>query len=668
MKDEEKSKEELIRELQTLRKQLNSLNFKNKEIQNDNKVEEFELKKYEQFIQQLEEIAYLIDKEGNLVFLNPAFEKLSGYKKEDFIGKSFAPLFDDNNLKIAQEALEKTLSGEKSECELIFKGTDVIVHYINQPFLNEEGEIIGLIGLGRNITKEKLAEKALLESEKKFRNLAENIEDVFWLREAGPQGKMVYVNPAYEKVWGRSRESLLENRHSFMDSIYKEDLEKVIEEYKKTTKTGKFDLEYRIVKSDGDIRWIHARSFPIFDLDGNFFRTSGVAIDITERKNFETELKNAKKEAENASHAKSIFLANISHELRTPLNGILGFSELLKVKNTFSEKEKLWIDNIYKSGEHLLSLINDILDLSKIEAGKIDFHESSFYIKDELKSIIEMFRFNSKLKDIEFDLYFDPEIKHKIITDPRRLRQVILNLLSNAIKFTPKGKVEFSIQKKSKEKYLFSVKDTGVGISEENIKKLFIPFEQFGNIDQKIHGTGLGLVISQKVVNFMGGEIKVESKLNEGTKFWFELNFPIEMEDINPVQETILREIVSGSKEKILVVDDEPINSFILKEILEQMNFLVYIAENGEDGLKKLKEIKPDLIILDLMMPVMSGFEFMLELNNLGDEFQSNIIVSSADVQEETKLKSLELGAIDFIEKPINSSLLKEKVLYFLKN
>src|SRR4028119_377838 len=375
----------------------------------------------------------------------------------------------------------------------------------------------------------------------------------------------------------------------------------------------------------------------------------------------------AKKDSANAANqAKSDFLANMSHELRTPLNGILGYAQILGRSKVIPEKERHGVNIIHQCGSHLLTLINDVLDLSKIEARKLELTPKAIHLPSFLQGVVEICRVRSDQKGIDFIYQPDPNLPTGIETDEKRLRQVLLNLLGNAIKFTDKGSITLKVEAiESIEsnasmplpRLKFQVIDTGVGIASDQVNKLFQAFEQVGDRKRQSEGTGLGLAISQRIVQLMGGEIQVESQLGVGSTFYFEVALPIATDWAQKSSVKDGRTIIGyeGASRHILIVDDRWENRSVLVNLLEPIGFTFTEAENGQAGLEKAREKLPDLIITDLAMPIMDGFELLKHLRKSQELKRLKVLVSSASVAQIDQQMSIEAGGDDFLTKPVDA-------------
>jgi signal transduction histidine kinase/FixJ family two-component response regulator len=451
---------------------------------------------------------------------------------------------------------------------------------------------------------------------------------------------------------------------------------------------GNFEVRLDDQRRDELGQLAHSFKSMVNQLQSSFFvLEERVAERTTDLKTAKELADQAKETADQANRAKSEFLANMSHELRTPLNGILGYSQILQRSNSINAKDLKGVSVINQCGNHLLNLINDILDLSKIEARKMELHPSEFHFISFLHGVGEMCRIRAEEKGVKFEFLPESDLPEGILADEKRLRQVLLNLLGNSIKFTTEGKVLLVVKSQplnllastpgknqiaisqptapTLRRFRFQVSDTGVGITPDQIEKIFNPFEQVGDVKKQGEGTGLGLSISQKIVALMGGKIEAISELGKGSTFWFDVDLPEGHNWIATAHQQAQGKIIGydctgeatqvQNRKKILVIDDGWENRSILSQLLEPLGFEVIEAENGEVGLAQAIKNCPDLVITDLVMPVMDGLTFIEHFRQLTDFSNIRVLVSSASVSLAAQHKSSQAGGDDFIPKPVQA-------------
>jgi signal transduction histidine kinase/DNA-binding NarL/FixJ family response regulator len=382
---------------------------------------------------------------------------------------------------------------------------------------------------------------------------------------------------------------------------------------------------------------------------------------VTERT---AELQQAKELAEAASRTKSEFLANMNHELRTPLNGILGYAQILQRDPLMNDKQQKGLNVVNQCASHLLTLINDILDLSKLEAQKMELYPQDFHFANFLSSTADICRLKAEQKGVTFNYQPGANLPIAVHADDKRLRQVLLNLLSNATKFTDTGTVSFRIELLESGRLRFRVKDSGIGIAPDKLTTIFLPFEQAGKRDRNAEGTGLGLAISQQIIEKMGSTIQVESMLGEGSSFWFELDLPLAA-DWNPQREIAHQTVTGyeGERRTILVVDDREENRLVAVSMLEPLGFQLLEAEDGQTALELTLQHRPDLIITDVHMARMDGLEFTRQLRQMSGDFTNiPIIASPATLSQVDRQASIDAGCTSFFPKPLEFNGLLHEV------
>ena len=501
------------------------------------------------------------------------------------------------------------------------------------------------------------------------------------------KGKITDMNEALVNITGIPREELTDS--DFFD--YFTEQQNAREVYQEVFEKGSVaDSPLTLRHKDGKLTDILFNGSVYKDDKGNILGVVIVARDVTEQKRIATELiearvfaeltteiaEKAKKNAEsatiiaeNAVKAKQQFLSNMSHEIRTPMNAIIGFTKVV-LKTELTPKQKEYISAIKMSGDALIVLINDILDLAKVDAGKMTFEKKPFKMKSSISAMLHLFETKIQEKNLRLIKQYDSKIPNVLVGDPVRLHQIILNLVSNAVKFTSKGNITVSVHliHEDEDRVIieFAVTDTGIGIPEEKIDKIFENFQQASSGTSRLYGgTGLGLAIVKQLIEPQGGTIRVRSTLNEGSTFSFTLSFQKTNADVELENELI--ELDTEIKNiKVLVVEDIPLNQLLMKTLLDDFGFECDIAENGKIAIEKLKAKEYDIILMDLQMPEMNGFEATEYIRKKMNS-KVPIIALTADVTTVDLAKCKSVGMNDHLAKPVDERLLYSKIVGILK-
>jgi PAS domain S-box-containing protein len=538
-------------------------------------------------------------------------------------------------------------------------GTDRKVLVRGTARRDASGKPVRFVGSLVDITELKHAEQELRESEERFRGTFENA--AVGIAHCDLEGRFLRVNQCACDIVGYERDVLLRRR---LQDITDDDfVEASLQRFRMLTEgdVPHYSEDKPLVRSDGTRVWVNLSVALQFDASGGTSHTIAIIQDISARKALEDAVRVAKDAAEAANKAKDQFLANISHELRTPLNGILGYAQILRRDDTLNTRQLSSLGVIEQSGEHLLMLINDLLDFACIGAGKLELQVRDVPLVPFLDVIAEIVGVRAQQKGLVLHYRAAANLPNAVSVDEKRLRQVLLNLLANAVKFTDYGEVTLAITQIWPGRLRFEVRDTGIGISPDRLDAIFQPFEQVGEVTRRSGGAGLGLAISRQLVHMMGSEIRVASSLGEGSAFWFELDAPATTAQPAPIVMPVGLTRYVGRERHILVIDDVAANRVLLVDTLERSGFRVSQGIDGCEGLDKARTGRPDLIVLDTVMPVMGGIEVLRHIRASEPLRDVPVIAVSADASRSNARANLEAGANAFLEKPINlHSLLKE--------
>ena len=594
------------------------------------------------------------NRKGEVTYISPTAEKLIGYKPKKLLGKQWWGLtfFSKEESKLFRNKIKGILSGEKEfntkPYQRKLKCENEKVKWIEWRDSLSDNEIVSV---GIDITSWKKKEASKIQSDK----ILENVNSLVMV--SNNKDEIIYSSPSVKKMLGYEVEEIMGDK--WWDVTYDNKQEAIktkeaINNYVNFNIKNFVDISKRKIKArNGEYKWIEWH----ISKGANDTYIS-VGTDITDRILTDIELKKAKESAEESLKVKNEFLANMSHEIRTPLNAIIGFTDLL-LETKLTTEQKLHLETMQNSGEILLSLINDVLDLSKLESGKLEIEVIPFNLHKQLNEVVRLMKIKAREKNISLNLEIDSNTPKEVVGDPTRLGQILLNLIGNAIKFTNKGSVTVSVkQLKESTKsttVFFEIQDTGIGIVSNKINTVFGAFTQAKSDTSRIYGgTGLGLTIVKKLVGLLNGEINVESKFGKGSVFKFTL--PLQKSS-SKIKVEELEEDLSMDKPldlNILLVDDNKTNQLLGKTRLERWGCTVDLANNGIEGVKKTQQKLYDVILMDIQMPIMDGYEATKIIKNDISEQVSKIpvIAMTAYTSKNDIKRAINAGMDDYIFKP----------------
>ncbi len=613
------------------------------------------------FLENSPSIITIKDIHGSYLYANSSALAAFGKSAEDVLGRNAFSIFSK---EIAEKILDDDLDIIRQRHTVINEYTLVEgvreKHFVRHmfPLINNKNLVYGVGSISNDVTESKRLEKEIKLSNDRFTSLFYNSPISIIITDAYTS-EFIMVNNTFLQTFGYTQEEIIGKKVDDIKLIVDEN--ELLLLSKDLQKNGKVkDREFKVLKKNGE-EFISLSSVEIVQVDSKRQVVSAFQ-DITALKKIESELILAKKVAEEATAAKSLFLANMSHEIRTPLNAMLGFTELM-VKTTLDTQQKDYLNAIDSSGKNLLGTINDILDFSKIEAGRLNIERIPFSPQQALHSVYTMFFSKAQSKDLKLFTSIDPRVPSLVIGDPTRFNQIVINLIGNAIKFTSKGSitVDCSVLEINtvKTKLKIAVKDTGVGIAEANLKKIFDRFEQAeDNTTRNFGGTGLGLSIVKKLVELQNGEIYASSKLNEGSEFVFIIEFEISnsmeyahTESIAPAMNLLYK------GKKVLIVEDNPLNQKLACAVLTGKGFEADVAENGQIALDKLINNSFDIILMDIQMPVLDGYDAAKKIRK-ELKLTTPIIAMTANALSGEREKCIASGMNDYITKPFKTESL----------
>lgn len=607
------------------------------------------------------------DLAGKIISWNTGAENIYGYSSQEILGQNITLLIPQDLRHERDEFLMQVKQGQKINHHQTTRvkkdGSLFNVSITISPIKDASGNIIGASTIARDISLSKTIETELQGERARTQAILDNVVDgIITIDEVG---SVQSFNSASERIFGYSANEVLgKNVKTLMPEPYHSEHDGYLRNYLSSGIAKIIGIGREVVglRKDRSTFPLELAISEVYVENQRLF--TGIVRDISERKAFEVALKKAKEEAETANQAKSIFLANMSHEIRTPMNAILGFSQILLRHQSLDDDTKVAVNAINSSGQNLLTLINEILDISKIEAGKMELNSDSFDLQALVKDVAAMFSFRCKEKQLQLHIN---NLSNSVIVfgDGGKLRQTLINLLGNAVKFTNSGEVSLTVTPLDDERFQFDLKDTGIGIPLEAQQHIFEPFQQDEG-GRKMGGTGLGLAICQKQLELMDSKLTLKSALNQGAHFSFILNLPSgeesdAMEDRH-TQRNVLH-LAPGFCVKALVVDNVEANRDVLAKLLTLIGVDVILAENGEEAIQKVKESPPDIIFMDMRMPVLNGEKATRRIQDKYGKDRFKIVAITASALEHRREFYLNLGFHEFIAKPFK----EDEIFYSLE-
>jgi len=631
---------------------------------------------------------YAKDAAGRFVLANLAVARVMGAQSpRELIGRTDADFYSPEmaaKFRVDDESVLQGVALQERE-EL---GTDSVAgearwHLTTKlPVRDARGEVIGLVGISRDIHRRKLAEDEIrrlnaeldqrvrdrtaeLAAERHLlRTLIDNMPDAIYAKDT--ESRYILVNQATAAGVDTTPAEML--GRTVFDYYPPEQAQRFFDDDREVMRSGRALIgreEQALDRSAGSQRWLLTTKVPLRDDEGRIVGIVGISRDIGELRRVQ-ELRVAKERAEAANEGKSRFLANMSHELRTPLNAVLGYAQILMRDEGLSERQRKGLATIRNSGEHLLALIDDILDLAKVEAGRLELYPEPVPLPEFVRVIDDIIRVEAIDKKLAFHCDVPADLPAVVVADEKRLRQVLLNMLSNAVKFTETGGVILRIAATPRDRGMarlhFEVQDSGPGIAAEQHEAIFHPFVQGGTPHGRSSGTGLGLAISRQLTRLMGGELRLESEPARGSRFWFEIDVPVLGERAAAHRPQGMVTGYEGPRRTVLIADDVPANRAVLVDLMAALGFGLVEADDGQALLASAQAHRPDLVISDLVMPVMDGLEAIERLRQLAGLADVPVIAVSANASGRDEARSLAAGASAFLPKPIAMERLLAKV------
>ncbi|MBF0468345.1 MAG: PAS domain S-box protein [Desulfamplus sp.] len=635
---------------------------------NKQKHDELQLRILKQAVEKSPVSIIVTDQNGNISYVNPYFTALTGYTYEEILGKNPRILKGDKQSSEFYESLWKAISSGKiwngELCNIKKNGEEFWEHAIITPISSIGDKIDHYVAVKSDITAARKAEDALRDSEYLFKSILASMEQGFWM--VDNNWHTVQVNSALCDMLGTSEEKLIgKSIYDFLDHEYQNKIKTYIRTWNPQSRSS---FEMVLTRPDHGRLHCLVSPTPLFDQQNSQIGTFAVITDFSKRKELEQQLIEAKNKAENASRVKSEFLANMSHEVRTPMNSILGFLQLALDDNDLTLNQRNKISIAHSSANSLLSLLNDILDLSKIEQKQLITGMQPFDIRELIKNRVELLATRANEKGLDLHYKVAPEVARTYIGDPVRIGQILANIAGNAIKFTNHGKITITVQKHDEaDTILFSIFDTGIGISDQHMASIFEPFTQAdSSTTRRFGGIGLGTTIAKQLVELMGGKIWLESKEGEGSVFHFTIKMlQASALEKNKGQNIMISEKKDYSGLNILIADDLEENVLLTRLLLQKSSHKVTGVNNGIEAIRAFEKENFDIILMDVNMPEMDGMEATLKIREMehGTRRAIPIIAVTGSATSEDIDIYKKTGMNECISKPINFKELQTLIL-----
>ena len=621
---------------------------------------------FRKLVEMANEGIWMLDEEFRTVFVNPRMARMLGYEPEEMLGREIHSFVIQNDSEKIATQMNMRKIGSNSKYELRFRRKDagILWTYVSGSALfDPDGRFTGAFAMISDISERKMIEKELHDSrmllEKTFASLNESI----FIVETGSR-KILDCNIMVEKMFGYSREEMIGSSTSNLHVSEEKSQQFGREMLEAYDEKGYYETTFIMKRKNGTVFASEHSVTPIRNDNGKIVSHVCVVRDISERRKSEEALRLAKEVADAANLAKSRFLANMSHEIRTPMNGVIGMTSLL-LTTELTEEQRGYAEIVKSSGNTLVRLINDILDLSKIESQRLELEAIAFDLRTTISDTLGLFSPQSEEKGLGFSAVINPDVPHLLKGDEVRLRQIISNLIANAIKFTHQGSISLHISKVAEDKrnstLHFMVRDSGIGIVPDKLGLIFEPFTQGdGSTTREYGGTGLGLTIARQLALLMGGTIGVESIEGKGSDFWFTAVLAKQTGAAgSPLKSAATAYSYSGAAtpgSRLLLADDDLNNQAVIELILKKYGFQVEACSNGKEALQALETGDYDLVLMDCMMPVMSGYQATKVIRDTSSRVRNHsipVIALTANAFKEDRNLCLEAGMDDYLSKPL---------------